>query len=171
MNDKNTRKFLLQDDGTFPNHPRWPLLIYRGAVQLPSGDPASELERIFSQNGWGGMWRNGIYSFAHYHSNAHEALGVYRGSAHVQFGGPNGVKVALQAGDVAVLPAGTAHQNLGSSGDLGVVGAYPPGPAYDLCRGKREERSQAIETIKGVPRPDADPVFGKQAGLCTCWSE
>src|SRR5438093_5666036 len=73
----------LQDDGTFPNS-RLPLLIYREAVLMPEHDPAAVFEQLFAANGWVGFWRNGIYSYHHYHSTAHEVLGVYSGSAKVQ---------------------------------------------------------------------------------------
>jgi uncharacterized protein YjlB len=126
MSRQNPKTYLLRDDGTFPNHPRWPLLVYPAVLSDSLKDRAAELERLFRKNGWGRMWRNGVYTFQHYHSNAHEVLGVYSGSARVQFGGPQGVDVELTAGDVAVLPAGTAHMNLWSSDDFGVVGAYPP---------------------------------------------
>jgi hypothetical protein len=34
-----------KDDGAIPNHPRWPLLIYKAAVQLPDSlDPAAIFE-------------------------------------------------------------------------------------------------------------------------------
>jgi uncharacterized protein YjlB len=52
-----------------------------------------------------------------------------------------------------------------------VVGAYPPGLAYDLCRGDESERSKAIENIKRVVKPAADPVFGKLGGLCEAWPD
>jgi uncharacterized protein YjlB len=171
MDDRAPKTFLLHDDGTFPNHPKWPLLIYPAALSFSSEDPVEEVERVFRQNGWSGTWRNSIYSFHHYHSNAHEVLGVFRGNARVQFGGPKGVEIELQSGDVAILPAGTAHRNLGCSGDFGVVGAYPPRPQYDLCRGTKEERAKARENISRVARPAADPVFGKGAGLCEFWKE
>ena len=169
-NTSELKTFLLKDDGTFPNHPKWPLLIIARAVPLQSDDPADDIENVFRKNGWGGMWRNGIYSFSHYHSNSHEVLGVYSGTARVQFGGPRGVEVKLHAGDVAILPAGTVHKNLRSSENFGVVGAYPTGsPRWNMCYGKPEERNRAIEDIQHVPRPERDPVFGKEGGLLKHW--
>lgn len=160
----------LKDDGTFPNHPSWPLLLYRSVLTLSPEDPAGSVEHLFQRNGWGQAWRNGIYSFHHYHSNAHEVLGIYSGRALVQFGGPQGIKVELQAGDVALLAAGTAHCNLGSSRDLGVVGAYPTHETYDLLRGRAGERDQAMENIRRVRKPEIDPVFGRKGGLLQHWS-
>jgi hypothetical protein len=58
-----------RDDGIIPNHPRWPLILYRGAVRLPiMFDPAAVFEDLFESNGWGDSWRNGIYDYVHYHS-------------------------------------------------------------------------------------------------------
>ena len=58
-----------KDDGLIPNHPRWPLVIYRGAVDLDGGhDPAAVIEDLFEANGWGDTWRDGIYDYVHYHS-------------------------------------------------------------------------------------------------------
>jgi uncharacterized protein YjlB len=166
---QNIKTFQLNDDGLFPNHPRWPSLVYPAAIELPSDDPAEKLERTFHENGWRGAWRNGIYAYQHYHSNIHEVLGIFSGSAQVQFGGPQGVQLLLRAGDVAVLPAGTAHRNLGSSPDFRVVGAYPSDTDYDLCRGRLEEREQAARNIARVPKPAADPVFGNHGGLRKLW--
>ena len=43
-----------KDDGLIPNHPRWPLVIYRRAVDLGDGhDPAAVMEDLFEANGWG----------------------------------------------------------------------------------------------------------------------
>ena len=70
----------LRDDGVFPNS-RLPLLVYRGAVRLPEHDPAATFEQLFAANGREGSWRDGIYPYHHYHSTAHEVLGVYHGSA------------------------------------------------------------------------------------------
>jgi len=170
MTPENIRSVQLADDGRFPNHPRWPLLIYPAAVRLDRADPAGSIERLFHRNGWRGSWRNGIYPFQHYHSNAHEVLGVFRGNARVQFGGPNGLEIELNPGDVAILPAGTAHCNLGGGDDLGVVGAYPAGSDWDLCRGQDGEKSAIARTILSVPKPDSDPVFGRQGGLVLLWA-
>ena len=159
----------LQDDGTFPGHPEWPLLVYPGAIALSADDPAGSVEQKFRENGWTGLWRDSIYTFHHYHSNTHEVLGVFSGHARVQFGGPEGVEIELRPGDVAILPAGTAHKNLGSSKDFGVVGAYPHATKYDLFRGHKDERPQAMENIRNVPKPECDPVFGTGAGLCEHW--
>jgi hypothetical protein len=48
------RTFRFKDDGIIPNHPRWPLMIYRGAVRLDDAfDPAAVFEELFGRNGWG----------------------------------------------------------------------------------------------------------------------
>ena len=74
------------------------------------------------------------------------------------------------AGGVVVLhPAGTGHQGLWASHDLVVIGAYPKGGRFDLCRGSKAEREKALTTIPSVPRPDSDPVYGKNGPLLTLW--
>jgi uncharacterized protein YjlB len=169
IRDPIVKRFLLEDDGKIPNNPRLPLLIYEGALQLPERKAAASCEEIFHSNQWGGSWRNGIYSFHHYHSTAHEVLAIARGTAQVHFGGENGPKLTVNTGDVVVIPAGVGHKNLGSSRDLLVVGAYPPGQTWDLCRGTEDERPWAIDNIAGVPLPSKDPIFGQQGPLIEDW--
>jgi len=163
------KSFLLADDGRIPNNPRLPLLLYGGALQLPERNPAATCEQLFAANGWGSGWRNGIYSFHHYHSTAHEVLAIANGTARVHFGGENGPIVAVKPGDVVVIPAGVGHKNLGASRDLLVVGAYPPGQRWDLCRGTPDERPWALENIARVPLPKTDPVYGKGGPLSSQW--
>jgi len=167
--DYEIEKVLLPEDGPFPNNPTLPVMFYSGAL-LPFGrDPAVDVEKVFNANGWPAAWRNGVYSFHHYHSEAHEALGVYRGWARVQLGGPNAPVFRVKAGDAAVLPAGTAHKLIEASPDFAVVGAYPPGQRPDMCYGKPGERPGADERISQVPMPKSDPVTGKQGGLVEAW--
>ena len=99
---------VFRDDGLVPNNPM-PFLVYRSAVDVGK-NPETTIERLFGSNGWGAMWRNGVYDFAHYHATVHEVLGVARGRARVQFGGEHGQALEIAAGDVAILPAGTGHQ-------------------------------------------------------------
>lgn len=169
VRDRKPTAFRFRDDGIIPNHPKWPLIIYRGAVRLPSAfDPAAIFEDLFKSNGWRGSWRNGIYDYVHYHSRIHEVLGVARGSGQVQFGGNKGRTLTLKAGDVAILPAGTGHHNLGASEDFLVVGAYPPTGTYDLCT-RSEDHARAVKTIPKVARPRKDPVFGVKGPLIAAW--
>jgi uncharacterized protein YjlB len=157
------------DDGRIPNNVL-PLVLYRGAIDLAgSPDPEDLIEKAFSANGWGGLWRNGIYPYVHYHSMIHEAMGVARGHAKVRFGGDNGRTIDVTSGDVVVLPAGTGHQRLTQSPDLVVIGAYPPNGKYNLCRGSKAERADALATIASVPRPATDPVFGPKGPLIALW--
>jgi uncharacterized protein YjlB len=160
---------LFEDDGAIPNNPALPFLIYEGALELESADPAARCERLFTANGWGGAWRNGIFSFPHYHSTAHEVLGVCRGEARVRLGGGAGIETTLRAGDVIVIPAGGGHQNLWSSPDLLVVGAYPAGQEWDVCRGRPDERPRVLENIARVPLPDRDPLHGAEGPLVEHW--
>jgi uncharacterized protein YjlB len=160
-----------KDDGLIPNHPRWPLIIYRGAVGLDEGhDPAAIMEDLFEANGWGGTWRNGIYDYVHYHSRIHEVLGIARGKGRVRFGGNKGRIFALKAGDVAILPAGTGHQCLSADDDFLVIGAYPPTGSYDECT-TVEEHPRAQKTISKVLRPRNDPVYGNAGPLSKLWKK
>jgi uncharacterized protein YjlB len=161
----------LKDDGTFPNNDKRPLLVYQGALDLPADDPASVIEVIFAANGWAESWRDGIYGYHHYHSTAHEVLGVYSGSARVQLGGDRGVTLSIKRGDVVIIPAGVAHKNLGSTPDFRVVGAYPGGQNWDMNYGKADERPRADQNIVRVPLPQADPVYGSHGPLKEHWPE
>lgn len=158
---------VFQDDGLVPNNPM-PFLVYRGAVDA-GRDPEAAIEQLFGSHGWGAMWRNGVYDFAHYHATVHEVLGVARGRARVQVGGANGQALEIAAGDVAILPAGTGHQCLSASDDFSVVGAYPPGPPMDLQRPTPENRARALKTIPLVAIPATDPVMGKDGPLVRLW--
>ncbi|MGG5808410.1 cupin domain-containing protein [Falsiroseomonas sp. CW058] len=143
--------------GEIPNNPRLPVLLHRGAVA--AGDAAAA-EALFARNGWPPAWRNGIYDYPHYHPDAHEALAVICGEVRVRLGGEAGVVVALKAGDVVVLPAGTGHQNLGQTDDLLVVGAYPPGAEPEEFTGLPGQRAEALSSIPITPDPPSDPVTG-----------
>src|SRR5438046_5424417 len=74
-----------RDDGTIPNNPHLPFLVYRGAIVLEGqASPEHVIESTFGANGWGDMWRDGIFPYVHYHSMIHEALGIARGRAKVR---------------------------------------------------------------------------------------
>lgn len=167
--DRSVRTLRFDDDGRIPNSPL-PLLLYAGAIASETDDLAGALEQRFADNGWGGGWRNGIFPFHHYHSTSHEVLGIARGSARVRFGGENGPIVEVTAGDVVVIPAGVGHKNEGSSPDLLVIGAYPEGRDYDLCRGEPGERPRVLESIAAVPLPTSDPLYGSGGPLLGQWA-
>ena len=114
------------DDGSIPNN-ALPLVLYRGAIDLAgSPDPEKLIERTFAANGWGDMWRNGIYPYVHYHSMIHEAMGIARGRAKVRFGGDNGEAIDVTARRRR-HPAGRHRPSrLTQTAELVVVGAYPP---------------------------------------------
>lgn len=162
--------FLFSDDGSIPNNPWLPFLVYRGAIDLKgSPDPEELVEQTFARNKWGDIWRNGIYPYAQYHSSIYEVMGLARGRAKVRFGGSGGQDIDIYAGDVVVLPAGTGHQGLWGSPDLLIVGAYPSTGRYDLCLGSKAEYAKAITAIPTVPIPVTDPVFGIHGALQQLW--
>jgi len=158
-----------RDDGIIPNHPHWPLLVYRRAVTLARGyDPAASIDALFSANGWGRSWRDSIYDFLHYHSQIHEVLGVAKGHAIVEFGGIKGKRIMVRVGDIAILPAGTGHRLIEASKDLLIVGAYPADGTYDECTDTRDA-VEARKRIAKTKRPKSDPVHGKRGGLLEAW--
>ena len=160
--------FIFADDGLVPNNPM-PFLVYKGAVDVANDHPEKTIEGLFGANGWGAMWRNGVYDYLHYHATVHEALGVARGHARVQFGGDHGEALDISAGDVAILPAGTGHQLISASEDFRVVGAYPPGPPMQIARPTPESHAKALETIPKVKLPKTDPVRGEDGPLVRLW--
>ncbi|MFP4282909.1 MAG: cupin domain-containing protein [Opitutales bacterium] len=151
-----------------PNHPRWPALVYRGVLR-EADDFAAALEGAFAGNGWEGLWRWGVYPFHHFHSTAHEVLGVARGSARLGLGGPQGETVEVEAGDVLLLPAGFGHQCKEARGDFLVVGGYPSGQSADLLRAGEGDLEEARRRIAAVPCPETDPLYGKNGPLFEHW--
>jgi uncharacterized protein YjlB len=161
-------EYFFADDGRVPNNAALPLIVYRGAIE--TGPRAAALcEARFAENGWSGGWRNGIYAHHHYHSTAHEVLGIIAGSARVRLGGEGGKTVELRAGDVVVIPAGVAHKNEGASPDLLVVGAYPGGRKPDMRKPGVQNREAALRNIAQVALPSGDPVYGDRGPLLERW--
>src|SRR6516225_7384490 len=156
------------DDRRVPNNPSLPLIVYRGVVET-GARAAAAWEALFAENGWSGGWRNGIYAHHHYHSTAHEVLGIVTGSVRVRLGGEAGDTVEVRAGDVVVIPAGVAHKSEGASPDLLVVGAYPGGHGPDMCVPGAGERERALANVAAVPLPASDPVFGGSGPLLERW--
>jgi uncharacterized protein YjlB len=162
--EPETHRF--EDDGGIPNSPL-PVLVYH---DIGPAHDAAECESLFSGNDWIPGWRDGIFSFHHFHSITHEALGIVGGHATVKLGGPRGSSFEIGEGDVLVLPAGTGHCNEGSSSDLLVIGAYPDGMAWDIRRGDPAEHDEAVANIGAVPLPRADPVEGSDGPLTKLWA-
>ena len=163
-----TQSYAFADDGDVPNN-RLPLIVYSGAVDPSAGDTAAAFEALFRENGWGGGWRNGIFPFHHYHSTAHEVLGIAQGEAEVRFGGERGETLHVSAGDAVLIPAGVGHKRLSASPDLLVIGAYPGGQRADLMREGAEDRQSIRRRIAAVAMPAADPVAGEAGPTSELW--
>lgn len=154
-------------NGRIPNNSALPVVVYAQAIAAHEAS-AEAFERLFARNAWPPQWRNGIYDFHHFHSTAHEALGIASGTADLILGGPNGQLVEVGAGACVILPAGTGHCLLSGSADLLVVGAYPPGQVWDL---QRDAISQAqLNAMHAFPLPSSDPVNRETGLLLSLWS-
>ncbi|WP_434771687.1 cupin domain-containing protein [Pseudomonas entomophila] len=162
------RHWRFDDEGAIPNSPL-PVLAY--TVPWPAGTDAGEaFEALFAAHGWTPLWRAGIFSYQHFHPDAHEALGVLRGSATVLIGGERGATMTLTTGDVLILPAGTGHRCLDSHEGFAVVGAYPQGQeTFSTLKAGEGDASRLRACIAQVPLPVADPVTGVTGPLMTAW--
>lgn len=162
---KAPQQLHLKPNGWVPNN-SLPVLLYRNAMPL-GHDLATEMERLFAANQWPPQWRNGVYDFNHYHSTAHEVLGFAAGHAELILGGEGGESVAVHAGDVAVLPAGTGHCRITATDDFLVIGAYPENEHWDICR--TAATPEALERIRRVRFPASDPITGASGALPKLW--
>lgn len=150
-----------------PNNPDLPVLLYRQAI-TDAGDLAETFEQRFAQNGWQGCWRNGVFSYQHYHTRAHEVLGIAGGKARLLIGGGSGRQIDVSAGDCIVLPAGTGHCRISADADFLVIGAYPPNQDADI---RTDAASQTdLEIIRAVHLPPADPIDGEDGPLQSEWA-
>ncbi len=123
---------------------------------------ASAFRARFKGAGWTGIWTDTIYDYTHFHSNAHEVLGIAGGNVTLRLGGEEGSLFRMRAGDMLVIPAGVGHQRVGGDDGVKVVGAYPRGQShYDM---KRQGRA-----IPRVALPSADPFYGTDGPLIKAW--
>ena len=164
----NCQTYPLGDDGSIPNNPELPLLVYADALSDEQLN-AEVCKKLLKSHSWGNAWINGIFSYHHYHSTTHEVLAVISGSAEVMMGGKQGERLSISQGDVIIIPAGVGHCLLNSSPGFRVVGAYPGGKNYDLCTGRLDERPQVLENIRNVDLPEKDPVTGNKEPLLDYW--
>ena len=163
-------KYLLRDDGTFPNS-GLPVLHYRQALHIPTVLGGFSVRRLFYRNNWRNNWRSGIYTYHHYHSVTHEVMGVVKGRTTLLLGGAHGAAVTIAKGDVLLIPAGVAHKNLGGENDVVCIGGYPGGAEYDMNYGKPGERPGTDRNIARVPLPETDPVTGTAGILLQAWRQ
>lgn len=212
------KKYQLPPTALIPNSPQ-PLLHYPGFLKVgESQNLAAEVYDLFSSNGWQTQWifRYGPTQTSHYHSQAHECMAVLTGSARIRFGVADttsdleesthgsgkedgGVEVEANAGDVFILPAGTAHKTFDTSpqgefklltpGDghsvaaedvrdalahielsgFTMIGAYPR-EGGPWDFAKGGENAGEYEKVWSVAKPGNDPVLGKaDEGLCGQW--
>jgi|ERR1044071_7757193 uncharacterized protein YjlB len=158
---KSVRKirFGMADD--VPNN-TLPVLLYRGVLAANAADKSKLFRERFKENGWTGLWTDTIYDYTHFHSNAHEVLGIAEGTASVRLGGENGTLFRLKAGDMLILPAGVGHRRVGDAQGLKVIGAYPRGQShYDMKRKGRR--------VPKVALPSTDPFYGEDGPLIRAW--
>ena len=156
------RQIIFPPSEWVPNNTRFPVLMYKTALT-----DARLFENLFASNGWSGIWTNGVFGYQHYHSAAHEVLGVSVGHATLLIGGPQGEVTSVEQGDCLLLPAGTGHCNLDCSDDFQVVGAYPPGQKADILT--TAASAQQLAAIRSLPKPETDPVTGGSGGLLEAW--
>lgn len=156
--------------GGVPNN-TLPVMIYHHVIPPGVADNAVYLEHLFRSNGWPPQWRYPVYTFTHFHSNTHEALGVFAGSAKLQIGGEKGKIIEVKVGDVLLLPAGIGHKQISADDEFMLVGAYPPEIKADLCHDEPSQLVPRTKAVEAVPLPATDPVTGHSEGSMITWHQ
>jgi uncharacterized protein YjlB len=159
------RTMIFEQSDWVPNN-ALPVILYEAVFITKNG--TQEFARLFTSHDWQGVWRNGVFDYQHYHSGAHEVLGVGKGHAKLLIGGPTGHIFDVRAGDCLLLPAGTGHMKVKASKDFEVVGAYPKGQEADI-QTKAPSRHE-MESIARLPLPETDPVQGISGPMMTAWN-
>lgn len=208
------KSYRLPPTSLIPNSP-FPLLHYPGLLSKGELKPDQIYQR-FADNGWQTHWifRYGPTQQSHYHSGAHECMAVLTGTATIRFGVADtsddlnestygsgretgGVEIEAKAGDVFVLPAGTAHKTHDTTpaefalltpgkgkgieaadpkkalseiklDGFTMIGAYPSGSSWDFAVGQKDDGH--FKEVWSVPKPEMDPFLGNaKEGLCGLW--
>lgn len=130
------KQYHLRPTALIPNSPR-PLLHYKRVLptQATADNNSEQVIDViksfdtFEDNGWKVAWLNryGPTQPSHFHSEAHECMGIISGTASIRFGAADtsddldenttgsawedgGVVLEAEAGDVFVIPSGVAHK-------------------------------------------------------------
>ncbi|KAL1964456.1 hypothetical protein VTN77DRAFT_6882 [Rasamsonia byssochlamydoides] len=152
-----------------------PVLIYRDVLPLPLSE--EKTTSFLEANEWvkKGVW--GHIPVRHFHPNTHECYGIFQGESTLLLGcGQNdttgGLELDVSAGDVIVLPAGTAHCCLQSSQDYRYIGVYPKGAPHwrnELGKDPIDPDSSLAKEIQSVEMPSQDPANGENGPLIQLW--
>ncbi|KIM93785.1 hypothetical protein OIDMADRAFT_61419 [Oidiodendron maius Zn] len=151
-----------------------PVLVYRNVLPKPYEEDSAS--HFLEANNWEkrGTW--GTIKIRHFHPNSHECYGIFRGQSVLLLGeghsdASGGERISVSAGDVVVLPAGTAHSSVTSTDDYRYVGVYPKGcPRWRNELGIKPIVGQTMrEEVEAVSIPDHDPVMGFDGPLPRLW--
>ena len=158
-----TKRLYFEKGSDVPNSPL-PVVLVRSALAPNASEKARQFREAFKRNGWKGVWTDTIYDYTHFHSNAHEVLGIAEGKVTILLGGEEGRRVRLKAGDMLAIPAGVGHRRIGGDAGLKVIGAYPRGQSHFTMKRK----GRAVPRVK---LPDTDPLYGLDGPLTQYWRE
>jgi hypothetical protein len=92
---KSPRRIFFEKASDVPNS-KLPVLVFRGALSLTTPAKARRFREAFTRNGWAGIWTDTIYDYTHFHSNAHEVLGIAEGKVTIILGGAEGRRFRLK---------------------------------------------------------------------------
>lgn len=150
-----TETVTFQPSEWVPNNQTLPVLVY--AEVFSGAEVTQNLERLFAENGWSGLWRNGVFDYQHYHTGAHEVLGIGCGSGKCRCA----LAIAWCCLRVRVIKTLDRRQISSSLGHI------PPDRHADIQRAKPS--SEQLDTIADVGLPSSDPVQGPSGLLTTAW--
>ncbi|CAN8098819.1 unnamed protein product [Discula destructiva] len=159
------KKYHLPPTDLIPNSPK-PLLHYPSLLHHLNIAPHApeHIHDLFARNGWQTQWvfRYGPTQPSHYHSQAHEAMAVLAGTATIRFGVADsetgeGIEIPAKAGDVFVLPAGTAHKTFDTApaSDFALL---TPGDGRLVAAKDVKSALAAVELDSGFVMMGAYPV-------------
>ena len=157
-----------KDDGIFPNSPL-PLLFYRDAIRAGAKDPASIFEQSFA--GMIGPTRGEtvFIPFPIITARRMKCWVFILALPLSRLGGEHGKNVEVHAGDVIVIPAGVAHQNVGASNDFGVVGVYAGGRQWGFASGCPGRAPQSRSQYCGFGNAGERSIYGVAGPLREIW--